>query len=177
MELQGESKYYRLSGKVSPLFFLLVLVGLFLVAVFSYLYAMAMFYNPYIYLSILIAVAFGALIGLIILKAVQWGKARNTIACWIALAISMLVFIYVHFAAYGAVVDREIYDIPETTVWHMLLIPSYMYESYIDWIIPYGVWGFGESADSSVSGAFLVCIWVIEHVIVAGLAVLILRNC
>lgn len=178
METMDDGKYYRISGRVSPAFIPWLIIGILAIAILSYIYAIAMFHNPYIYLSIVLTILFGIFMGFATAKATQWGKVRNVVICWAILLVFFATFVYVHFTAYAAVVFRETSVIDVELFFILLENPAYTVELYTQWIVPYGVWSIGESADadSAVSGWMLVTVWGIEHILIAGAAFLMVRH-
>ena len=169
------AEYYRLSGKVHPLYIVLFVFGAALVAALSVVYAIGMYYMPSVYFCVLVTIAFAGAAGFFAAKAAEWGKARSALVWGLALLAYFAVFVYVHFTAYaavylsgeGTVIELEIF-------WELLKIPDFTYELFAEWIIPYGVWSWSDGP--AVSGAFLAAIWVAEHLAVLGVSVLVFHS-
>ena len=169
------AEYYRLSGKVNPLYVALFLFGAVLVAALSVVYAIGMYYMPSVYFCALVTIALAGASGFIAAKAAEWGKARNALVWGLALLAYFAVFTYVHLTAYAAVVFREEGQVIDLEwFWYILRTPSITYEAFSEWIIPYGVWSF--TSGSEVSGGFLVAIWAVEHLAVLGVSALVFHS-
>ncbi len=175
--------YYRPSGKFSPTSFILF-IGLCLTAfpLLGLIYAYAIWYIPFIYINFLIAGGFGFLVGwLINFLVVGKGKVRNTpLAIGLGL-LGGLIALYFHWAVWVDLVINagESYgnsrigvttsNINAFEVFNLAAQPGVLF-SLIGEINEFGTWGIRTS---SVSGTFLSVIWVLELLIVVGIATLI----
>ncbi len=157
--------YYRHSGKVHPSYIVFFILGIIITAVLSIFYSIAMYYSPSAYLNIIITVVYSFLASKLAWKITKWGKARNMIVWAISIVAYFIVFTYVHFAAYAAVVFRdEVRVIDFSLFLDFLWEPSYLLMAFKDIIVPQGVWTFSSNGPT-VSGFFLLAIWLVEHLV------------
>ena len=170
------TKYYKPSGKFSPLFLLyFVTVSLTAFPILGMIYAYCIWYIPFIYINFFITVGFGFLVGLVISKfIIKSGKVRNPILALIIGVFSGIVALYLHWSvwidlvinagkSYGS--DRigiTVSNIEFLQVFSLILQPNLVFE-YINEVSKYGTWGIRSA---TVSGTFLWVIWAIEFVIV-----------
>lgn len=177
------AKYYTPSGKFNPLAFL-YFIGIALIALplLGLAYAYAIWYIPFIYINFIIAGAFGFAIAWLISKfVVGSGKVRN-VGLTIALSVlAGIIALYFHWAvwvdlvinageSYGS--DRigvTVSNIHLFQTFNLALNPSVLFE-IIGEINEYGTWGIRSA---TVSGTFLTVIWIIEAIIIIGIAAFI----
>ena len=163
-------EYYRLSGKVAPVYFLYCLLGVLAVAVTSVVYAIIMNYNPIAYLSFLVTLGYGALIGLYCSFITKRGKLRNPVLWVITVIVFFAVFVYIHLAAYAAVVFREEYPVIDIQWFFFLLTqPGLLFGEVYPYIVEEGVWSLRQM-ETAVSGIPLLIVWLAEHALVIGAA-------
>lgn len=154
-------KFYKPSGKFglgAPI--LMVLGGIVAVAILAGVYALAIFYIPFIYINFFLTIGFGFACGVVVSWLGKVGKSRSP---GLNLAIGFvvgLVALYAHWAIW-------ILALSEWSVF--LLNPSDLFET-MRLITLEGAWGiFGWTP----SGFALWAIWGIEALIIVGLTVLI----
>ena len=159
-------EYYRLSGKISPVFFGYWLLGLAAVAVMSVIYAIIMFHMPIVYINFLITIGYGILIGMASAFISRQGKLRNAFIWVLNVLVFFAVFTYVHLAAYVAVAFKG--DIPVIDMggfMYVLFSPKELFGELYPIIVSEGVWSISR-LKTNVSGIPLLLIWLIEHILV-----------
>jgi len=159
--------YYKPSGRFSPLSFLYLL--LFSCTVFpllAFAYAYAIWYIPFIYISFLFTAGFGFSIGVITnLGVVRLGKVRNVAVAGILAVLASLAALYFHWAVWLDLVISEAGE--ELGILNLVQRPDVLFE-LIASVNETGIWGFG---DSTISGVLLSIVWVVEFLIVTGVAI------
>ncbi len=174
--MENHSNYYRHSGKVHPSYVLFLALGIIGIAMLSFIYSIIMYYNPSAYLGFLVTGGYGFLSGIIAAQLAKRGKVRNMLVGTFSLLVYFAVFVYVHFAAYAAVVFRgDVRLIDFRLFLELFLEPPLLFEAYQYYIVPQGAWTLGSS-ESAVSGALLVAIWAAEHLIILLSSFFICRN-
>jgi len=169
--------YYKPSGKISPLFVLLFIVFMAIsIPILSVAYIYAIYYIPFIYLNIIIAIACGLGLGFVILLASQLGKARNRVVVVLLTIFAVFLLKYTQWCVYIPLVYAESYlelyaDFAERLIISLQLFfdPAYVLIGALD-INEWGVWGFGETGDA-VTGGLLLGVWVLEFLIIMVCAV------
>lgn len=174
-------KYYKPSGKFSPLSFIfLVLMCLTAIPVLSLVYSYAIWYIPFIYLNFLIAAGFGFGIAMGVNRLVIGaGKVRNgALAALLALFCAAFA-LYVHWAiwldlvinsgeSYGSSsIGITVSNISFLEALGLALQPQAIIE-LIGLVNESGTWGFKGTA---VSGLFLSLIWAVEALIITAIPV------
>lgn len=161
----SEVATYRHSGKFAPS---LILVGAGLAVGASlplaWLYALGIYYIPFVYLNVLLTLGFGWALGALVVWVLRGCRVRNTtLALLTALGVTALAF-YFHWAAWVSTVLGS-GDV-EVGVLDAALQPAALW-SVVLAINETGAWGFGESP---VTGGVLWAIWAVEALIVFGVA-------
>jgi len=174
------SKYYKPSGKFTPLAFLYFAgIALIILPLLGLLYAYAIWYIPIIYFNVIIAGAFGFAIAFLISHGVvKFGKVRN-VPLTIGLSIlAGLIALYFHYAVWVDLVLNmgesygnsrlgiTVSNIKIIQTFNLALNPAALFEIIAE-INDYGTWGI---KGSTVSGVFLTVIWIIEALIIIGVA-------
>lgn len=172
--------YYKPSGKISPVFFpCFVLLHALAIPIVSVAYICIIYYIPYIYLNILVAVGCGAAMGVVMNFAVKFGKVRNI---WFAVLFGLLALLmmkYVQWCVYVPIVFADTYEfyaltVPEKFKMSLELItsPSQLLD-HARLIYEYGVW---ELNGTQVKGVFSLIVWVSEFACMAVPSYLIFRK-
>lgn len=174
------AKYYKPSGKFNPLAFLyFAVIALVILPLLGLLYAYAIWYIPFIYINFIIAAAFGFAIALAISHGVvKYGKVRN-VPLTIGLSVlAGIIALYFHYAVWVDLVINAgesygnsrlgvtVSNIKLVQTFNLALNPSVLFE-YIGLINESGTWGI---KNSTVSGLLLSIIWIVEAVIIIGIA-------
>lgn len=177
------AKYYKSSGKFSPLAFLyFTVIALILLPILGLLYAYAIWYIPFIYINFIIAGAFGFGIAFLISHIViKYGKIRS-VPLTIGLSVlASIIALYFHWTVWVDLVLNmgESYgntrigittsNIQILQTFYLALNPSTLSE-LIGEINQYGTWGIRST---TVSGVFLSVIWIIEALIIIGISVIL----
>lgn len=175
-------KYYTLSGKFNPLsFFYFTGISLIILPLIGLLYAYAIWYIPFIYINFIIAAVIGFVIGFLISHAVvKFGKVRNASLTIGFSLLAGLIALYFHWAvwidlvlnageSYGSSrIGVTVSNIKILQTFNLALDPTTLFQ-IIGEVNKYGTWGFGST---TVSGIFLSIIWIVEAVIIVGIAVI-----
>ncbi|MCL2530415.1 MAG: hypothetical protein FWE41_08875 [Coriobacteriia bacterium] len=167
-----QATYYKPSGKISPLFVLLFIVFMAIsIPILSVAYIYAIFYIPFIYLNIIIAIACGLGLGFAVLLATQLGKARNRVLVIVLTILAVFLLKYTQWCVYIPLVYAELYMELQADFAERLLIslelffdPAYVLIGALD-INEWGAWGFGESGDA-VTGGLLLGVWILEFLVI-----------
>lgn len=170
------AKYYKPSGKFSPISFIyFILTALIVLPILALVYTYLVWYIPFVYINLFITIGFGFTIGFAIsFLAIKFGKVRNsTIALTLGL-IGGLIALYFSWAIWVDLVinagenygNSRIGITASSTrfsqLFRLVLNPKILMEIIAE-INSIGTWGIGSS---TVSGVFLTIIWVIEALII-----------
>jgi hypothetical protein len=174
------ANYYKPSGKFSLLSLIyFILISLTALPLLGLLYAYCIWYIPLIYVNFLIAAGFGLAVGTIISKVViGTGKVRNVTLSLLLGLLGGLIVLYFHWAVWVDLVINagESYGSSKAgiTVSNIKILQVFSLASdpgtllhWIKEINKTGTWGIRST---TVSGTFLSVIWIIEFLIVAGIA-------
>lgn len=175
--------YYKASGRFSPLAFVtFIILALTAFPLLGLIYAYAIWYIPFIYVNFLIAAGFGFVVGLLIQKfVIRLGKVRNALLGLLFGIIGGTVALYFHWAVWVDLVlnisdtvggdgfGMAVSNIKILEVFTLAFNPGALF-SLISEINELGTWGL--AGDSSVSGTFLLIIWIIEFGIVVVLSLI-----
>ena len=169
------AQYYQKSGKTSPMAYVYaLLIALIAAPILAAIYTLAIWHIPFIYINFLLAGGFGFLLGVLIkMFVINKGKVRSG-----AIAFGLSIFVglaalYIHWAMWSDIVlnvsstGSGMFNIGET--FSMMSQPAGLF-SFIGEINNVGTWGFGDTA---VSGTLLTVVWVIEAILIAGVAAVI----
>jgi len=165
-----QAKYYKPSGRISPVFLLLFFVFMLIaIPVLSVAYIYAIYYIPIIYVSVLIAIACGALLGVLIMFSAKWGKNRNKVVVVLLTILAVVLLKYTQWCVYIPLVYSEIYHDYFATFTERLFLsldyfisPTQVLAGALD-INEYGVWSVGSS--DVVTGVPLLVVWVLEFLV------------
>lgn len=159
-----ETAYYRPSGRVSPVgLAAAVVIGGVLTLVLSFLYAVALVYNPSAYLGLALPLLYGAAAGGVVAALGRRFKTRNarvlaiagTTVAMLGYLLSWIPWEWFALTHMGSEID----------VVAVLFPPSFF--AMLGFIYENGAWTLGHSADA-VSGVLLGAIWLLEAVAVLG---------
>ena len=170
---------YKASGRIAPAFFplfiLFMIIGIPLV---SMAYVYMIFYIPSIYLNIFVTGACGAALGVLMLLAVKFGKARNTAVVMVLTVVSAVVMSYVQWIIYIPLVLSEVFGLTasfaerlEFTL-HLLVNPQETFD-FIASINEVGVWTVEIAGEIELYGTLLTIVWILEFALMAGVAMLV----
>ena len=169
------TSYYKPSGKISSSFFLYYILFLAIcVPIISAIYIYAVFYIPFIYANFLVALGCGIVMAFLLMKVVEWGKARSPIVVLAFTILAACILSYVKWCIYIPLVLSEVYGFTMTIgerFSHSLTLflrPAEVFDA-ARFINDVGVWTFEGSV---VNGGGLLVIWIIEFGIITGLAVM-----
>jgi len=165
VENLGE-RYYRDSGAV-PLFGTVFMLGCGIVAatVLSFIYAFVVYWNPFVYVSVVATGLFGLGVGIAVNVGGTLGKVRNPLYARLVGVVMGLLSLYLCWAFYLWAAQKGDADMcrqlgilePELS-----FDPMRMYE-LIQWIADNGLWGmFGGTP----TGWGLYSLWAIEAAII-----------
>jgi hypothetical protein len=156
--------FYRASGRVSIVGLVgALVVGGVLALVLGFVYAVALVYDPYLYLGALMPLVYGALVGAasarvgkaLKVRNVAWLMAIATVTAMGGYAASWIPWEWFTLARMGSDVDWRVVVYPPT----FLEILGMLYES--------GAWTMGnEHGTAPVSGGLLGTFWALEAIFV-----------
>jgi len=154
--MSDTSKYYTHSGAFSPLSIVYFLAyGIIGSSILGGLYALAIYYIPFVYLNVLITFIFGLLNGMVIVFASKAGKTRNT---------ALTTFFAMAFGVFAWYVSWAIW-INQTSLSSSFILTPQELGNYMSILAKLGPWSvFGWQA----KGVPLYLIWFIEFAIIAG---------
>jgi hypothetical protein len=158
---------YRESGQFNIAPTLIALVGAILATFLaSVAYSFLINKIPIIYLNFLVIAGMGAFLAWMTHLVTKFGAIRNTKIQFGVLAILFIVWIQVHFAAFigFAFESREFFN--ET-----LFSPIFgdtLTKDCLHLIGEFGTWAL--VGDDAVHGGFLYFLWIVEHIVVVGIA-------
>jgi hypothetical protein len=127
------------------------------------LYGLAIWYNPFIYVSALLSLALGGGMGFVAAAMMRAGHARSTAAC---VALGVVAAGYAHLVGWVTWTAIAYSDVEEFE-WVYLLDPGVFWEAIVA-INEVGVWSLRSS--SPVNGAMLWAVWGLEGAFVLGAA-------
>lgn len=147
--------------------------GLVAVPILALIYSYAIWYIPFPYINFILAGVFGYAIGMaIIIIMIRMGKVRNkNLARFFAIlgAFLGLYFAWAVWADLAIHVGDSFVNVRFSEVLALVLNPGLLFE-LIGEINSVGVWGLKSTA---VSGTPLTIIWIIEAIIIVGVALLV----
>ena len=163
------SNYYKPSGKFSPISFVyLLLVCVIAMPILATIYAYLIWYIPFVYINFLITAGLGFAIGIAVWQIViKLGKVRNYGLAILLALIAALAAYYFQWVVWTNLV--LISSDEESQLLRLLSNPSYL-SQLIGFINESGTWSFKGAV---VSGTFLTIIWIIELLIIIGVAIFI----
>lgn len=96
-----KERYYKPSGKISPLgvIYFLVIVAI-LAPVFALAYAYAIWYIPIIYLNFILLIFLVMAMGNVVDFVTKWGKIRLKVFVWLGAILFGVVVLYLHWAVW-----------------------------------------------------------------------------
>ncbi len=157
-----EPEFYRHTGTVPLLGLLLILViGSITAALLGVAYTYGIVWIPFIYVCFLLTGGFGAAVGGVVGLLARFGHVRNSLATGLLGCLCALVGLYVAWAVddYARAAGGHQPSLrfnPSDLLW-------YMGEFYNE-----GYWGL--SGNTMISGPFLAVLWVIEALVICGIA-------
>lgn len=156
--------YYKPSKKSPPLSFLLSALGTIIAGpIIGAVYALAIFYCPFIYINFLLTLGAGYAIGFIISKAVSIGKMRNPMWAAILGVIGGFFVLYTHWVVW--IFAASEYEF-------LVIFPQDLWEV----IVAFGASGIWEIFGVTPSGFLLYSIWLIESLMIIITALLMTLN-
>ena len=173
------NKYYKPSGKFSPVSFLYFIIACFAgLPLLGLLYAYAIWYIPFFYFHFIFTVIFGGLVGVLAIGmgVIKLGKVRNRAIGIFFGFFGGLVALYFHWAVWVDFVmnikrfsDSSSFGMPSSEI-HFNEVFSYVkhpaaFFQLIADINEKGVWTL-RSLHDAVNGPFLSFIWIVEALIV-----------
>ena len=163
------SNYYKPSGKFSPISFVyLLLVCAIAMPILATIYAYLIWYIPFVYINFLITAGLGFAIGIAVWQIViKLGKVRNYGLAILLALIAALAAYYFQWVVWTNLVLTSSGE--ESQLLRLLSDPSYL-SQLIGFINENGTWSFKGAV---VSGTFLTIIWIIELLIIIGVAIFI----
>lgn len=169
---------YTPSGTFSPAGVLLtLLVGIVIVVPLAFVYCLATFHIPFVYVNFLFTLLFGLLTGLIVIAGVKRFEIRNAKVAGFMGFVLFVVAYAAHWPAYVAVLlaDWEFEEpfnlkLIAQIALDLVRDPEMLVELVKD-INSSGVWSIGKSSKSVVKGLFLAGIWAAEALAILCLAV------
>ncbi len=153
--------YYQPSNKFSPLCFaFFALIAFTALPLLAFLYAYAIYYNPFVYVGFLMTILFSILIGLITdWTVIKLGKVRNPVLAICFYALASLITLYMHWIFWINIIYYN------TEVIELIFDPVLFFELIVD-TNEKGAWSF--ESNTPVTGFMLYLFWVIEFLIVFG---------
>jgi len=170
--------YYEPSGKFSMTFFLYFLLSLVIaIPILSVVYVHLVHYIPIIYLNIFIAIGCGFIAGLIMSHVTKLGKARNPKIVLFCTFVAICVFEYIQWCVYVPLIFSQGSSFGERILLSLYLFtnPDAVFNNVSE-INKVGVWSIGRGSRTSsdtVSGTMLLIVWIIEFIIISGMALLL----
>ncbi|WP_299462031.1 hypothetical protein [uncultured Microscilla sp.] len=158
------ASYYKNSGIIPPLAPVLMLtLGVAATWVMAFIYAYAIAYIPFIYISFILTAIFGLGIGVTVNLCGQFGKARNTTFTMTSALVLGLFGVYacwaVWFKAQGAKTG-------------LFISPDILFK-LVQFIAAEGAWSI---FDSTPTGGALYAVWGIEAAIIIGVALFMVNS-
>lgn len=152
---------YQLSGKSGSIWSVGLLISLPLALLTSWLYGLILYYNPLVYLSILLWVGFMFCIGFNLRMTARFGKCRSEAQAKSLGVIFGVASLYLSWAFFlGSMLA------PLVSAWDLLGSPSAMWEM----IKITGGEGYYSIFGIDVKGFVLWAIWIIEAIGIVGVA-------
>ena len=155
-------QFYRHSGAVTPGGLILAtLAGLATAGVLGFVYSCVIVHIPFIWVSFLATLGFGAVIGLAVGRAAKAGRIRNPVFVGI---LGFLLGVLGLYVAWGVDLIARAQCNDFVVAFHPLVLFNYM-----SWLYENGSWSISENTDPVV-GVFLAAVWLVEAGLIVGLA-------
>ncbi len=153
--------YYQPDSKAPPLgiaicLFLAIAIGL----IGGLIYAYASWYNPFVYIQIIITGGFGLLIGFTMDWGFKWGKVRGFMNQKLLALLAALIAFYCAWAIWEALVLEQ-------SPFSLLLHPVQVWKTSRIFNM-LGLWSI--AGDTPVTGILLYVFWALEAAIIIGVA-------
>jgi len=146
--------YYKPSKKTPPLSFVVSGLGILIAGpIIGIIYALAIFYCPFIYINFFLTIGTGYAIGFVISKAVSIGKMRNPMWAGILALTGSFLVLYVHWV---------VWILAALEYQYLVLFPQDVWAV----IVEFGANGVWEMFGSTPSGLLLYAIWLVEALII-----------
>ncbi len=156
--------YYRHSGRFSPVSLLITAaVGVIGAMVLGFAYGVIVFYMPIVYINALLTVGLGAGLGVLVRTIAMSMSVRNVPVVLLVAIITGLVAEYAAFVGWVAAVAQ----------WNVVIINPGTLMPVLEALAEQGVWSM---KGSTVKGAFLVGIWIIEGLVIIGTTLYFARD-
>lgn len=174
--------YYKPSGKFSSTsLFYFLLLSFTAFPLLGLIYAYCIWYSPFVYINFIIAAVFGLIIGYLIDSVVLGkGKVRNVSIATVFGLLGGIIALYFHWAVWTDLVINAgesygnsrigvtVSNIEIFQVFSLVVQPEVLF-SIINEINEVGTWGVRRA---TTKGTFLLVIWIIEFLIIVGIAIL-----
>lgn len=158
-----QNLFYKHSGKFSPTAPVAMIVGGGLVGlVAGAVYGVIDWYSPIIYLNLIATVGLGFLVGWVVLKTARATHVRNPVLVGVCGLVAGAAAWYASWVSWVLAGSGWSGDM-------LILRPDHLW-TLADFLAIDGVWGLGRSGEP-VSGLALKGVWVIEALIILGIAV------
>jgi hypothetical protein len=170
--LSSSNQYYSHSGQVPPAgLFAGVVVGAVAAIVGGVSYGYADHYVRFIYLRVVMTIAFGALLGWAPARAMLMTKVRNTGAIVLFSFLTALAGYYVAWIAWLCALYQDLHFPISAT--RLVSSPQWTYRIVLR-LNEIGVWGMDRG--SPVKGDLLWSVWLLEAVVIFATAAAISRK-
>lgn len=165
-----KGEFYKASGEYSSNgTFFTVFANLLFAIIGGYIYAVIIYYNPFVYANFLLSIGFGLSIGMLNRFSVRIAHNRNKKSQLILAGIGGFMALYVHWAIYFLIVDMgsaPSFGSVFTKIWWFINPANFFHSLYV--INSYGLWSiFGIT----FKGFFLLMVWLMEAFIILFLSV------
>ena len=154
-------EFYEHSGVVPPKAIALALVAMLIAGpIAGALYALAIWYNPFIYVSMVLSLAFGAGMAFLVTSAMRAGNSRSTVA---SILMGVLGAAFAHAVGWFTWIGLA-FSSDEEFKWTYLLDPE-AFVGALFYLNEVGVWSL---RNNTATGGFLWFVWGVELLFVLG---------
>lgn len=168
-----QNLYYKSSNKITILGFLGLFLGSALAGIIlsiPYLWGIRMI--PYMKISFILAIVFGAVLGWVCRFLCGALKVRNRSMAVIAVILGILLYTYFKWSTYVSFIYSDSY----TELLLSVLLNPVALLSGIKEINGFGTWSLNDNGNA-VSGLLLAIVWLGEFLIIAGIQIGIMFEC
>ena len=157
--MQAREIYYKPSGKFGIASFITIpLLGAIGACLGGFAYSYAVSWIPFIYVNVLLTIAYGFVMGFMVYMGANLGKLRNVpLALLLSLVVGVFALYTQWVAHFHALTDPS----------QLILDPLLLWQ-YITTLGETGSWSIGSSKEP-INGILLYLVWGIEAIIIIGL--------
>ena len=167
------ARVYSPSGKLGNGLLLMPVAGALSATVLGVVYGYINNYNPLIYIQFFATLFYGAGVGYVLKKAIEWSKCRSVDATFLIGGTTGLFALYAAWAGFEYVLLNRSLSTGVTgpTLFQLFSSPRAVWN--IAWGINETGWFTLFHSNTQLSGIILTLFWIVEAAIIVGITVII----